>query len=735
MKFHRTAMATAVASALTHLALPAFAQDSAVLGAVDVIGILPDRLEAVPGSFSVITAQELNESQPFSVKEALSRSPGVHVVGEDSFSLGLNVGVRGMDPRRTSRTLLLEDGMPLFLAPYGDPSAHYSTPLDRVERIEVVKGSGQVLYGPQTVGGMINFVTRPIPNNGFAGSVTAAAGNNDFRSLHANVGYGGQLGGVMLDVVQKRGDGVRDNHDFDVREYTLKGMLRLSENQTLHAKASFYEEDSHVSETGLGTLEYQEDKFQAPTGRQDRFQHERQSLQLRHVWDLSSTAQLSTQFYHVHSERASFRQINDPGGFDDASNNSTGYSVIDRCGTAATEANAQACGGRWRPREYTYWGIEPRLDFSHNLFGIRNDAVIGVRHHVEDIDRNQYRSSNPLAQSESWAKQFGTHREDVRIETEAQSYYAQNTFHMTDAWSLTAGARLESYRIRTDVVRADGDPQNNPESRATNRQTILLPGIGVAWNGIDNTTIFAGVHKGFAPPRPDRDINEGNGANTAVVHRTKAEESLNWELGVRSRYAKGVSFEATLFHTAFDEIVINDGAGAFINGGKSEMSGVELAGRIDFGRLYGSAHNPYIALSYTNLFTARFRKDGADPDDGIVSGDRLPYAPRHLASLAIGYQHPAGFEGRIGVDHVSRQEPDAFARALPPVDAALSGLSGSIPAYTLVNASVRYTPPGSSATFFVSGHNLANREYLVSRVDGMVAGRGRQVVGGVQYRF
>lgn len=295
--------------------------------------------------------------------------------------------------------------------------------------------------------------------------------------------------------------------------------------------------------------------------------------------------------------------------------------------------------------------------------------------------------------------------------------------------------RLENYRIRTDVVRADGEPQNNPQSRATTRQTVVLPGFGVAWNGIANTTVFAGVHKGFAPPRPDRNINEGEGADTAVVSRTRAEESTIWELGLRSAYFWGVAFEATLFHTEFDEIVVNDGAGAFVNAGRSEMSGLELAGRVDFGRLYGSAHNPYLVASYTNLFTARFRKDGADPDDGIVSGARLPYAPRHLASLAIGYQHPAGIEGRIGIDHVSRQEPDAFARALPPVDAALSALSGSIPAYTLVNASLRYSPPGSRTSYFVSGHNLTNREYLVSRVDGMVADRGCQVFGGMQYRF
>ncbi|MDP3309138.1 TonB-dependent receptor plug domain-containing protein, partial [Methylotenera sp.] len=122
------------------------------LKAVTVIGILPEKLESVPGSFTVVDEKEMEAKRPFSVKEALSNVAGINIVtSEDPMSLALNIGVRGNDPRRSARTLLLEDGMPLFLAPYGDPAAHYSTPLDRVQRIEVVKGSGQVLYGPQTV--------------------------------------------------------------------------------------------------------------------------------------------------------------------------------------------------------------------------------------------------------------------------------------------------------------------------------------------------------------------------------------------------------------------------------------------------------------------------------------------------------------------------------------------------------------------------------------------------------
>jgi Fe(3+) dicitrate transport protein len=731
--FRLHVVTAAVLSSFTLLS--GFAQAATELPTVTVRGILPESLEAVPGAFSVVDAAELLARQPFSVKEALNQVPGVHVVGEDSFGLGLNIGIRGMDPRRTSRTLLLEDGMPLFLAPYGDPSAHYSTPLDRVQRIEVVKGSGQVLYGPQTTGGMINFVTRPVPLNGMAGSASATTGNNGFRGLSANLGVGGKQAGLMLDVLRKQGDGVRENHDFRVSEYTLKGMLNLGQRQSLVAKAGYYKEDSHVSETGLGTLEYEQEKFQAPTGRQDRFGHERKSLQLQHNLQFDRQLKLSTQFYYARAERASFRQIDAPGGFDDAEDNSTGFSVLDRCDTDATAANAAACGGRWRPRTYEYWGIEPRLDLRHTLFGVANDAVIGFRYHDEAIVRNQFRGADPQFQSLRYAQGFvgvnGStgHRESIDIDVKARSYYAQNTIHVAD-WSLTPGIRVEDVTVSTDVLRADGQPQDNPESRLTNKQAVVLPGFGAAWNGMAGTTFFAGIHKGFAPPRPDRDLSTGGAPDTAVVDETKPEKSTNLELGVRSRYFKGMSFQSTLFHTDFDDIVINNGAGSFINGGRSQMAGVEFAGRIDIGRT-----GVYLTGAYTNLITAKFKMNGLNPEEGIVSGARLPYAPRHLASFNVGYQHPAGLEARFGADYVSAQEPDTFARVLPAVDAALSGLAGIIPSHALFNMSISYKPRGSKATLFFSGHNLANKEYLVSRVDGMAAGRKRQLFGGVRYEL
>jgi Fe(3+) dicitrate transport protein len=711
---------------------PALAQEvsdgdkkrAAALQTVTVVGILPEKLEAVPGSFAVVDLQQLDQRKPFTVKEALREVPGVHIVGEDTFGLGLNIGVRGLDPRRSSRTLLLEDGMPLFLAPYGDPSAHYSTPLERVKRIEVVKGSGQVLYGPQTIGGMINFVTKPVPTDGVAGSIATTVGNNDFKSVHGNVGVGDSRGGIMFDALKKTGDGVRTGHSFDVQEFSVKGQLNLTPRHTLTAKASHYEEDSNVSETGLGALEYREDPYQAPTGHNDKFQYQRKSLQLSHVFKIDDAIKLSTQYYYADSERASFRQIDESGA-------NGGRSSLERCPTGVDNndlTNANLCGGRWRPRAYDYWGIEPRLDVKHALFGIENDAVIGFRLHKEDIKRQQFRGNTANFQDLGFAMDNSLPRELINIDVTSKAYYAQNTSYVGH-WSITPGVRVEQLTINTDVVRADGDAQNNPGSQLRNSITKVLPGFGVAWNGIRDTTIFAGIHKGFAPPRPDRDI-DANGADSVIISKTQPEESTNLELGVRSTYVKDTAFEATLFNTKFKQIVINGpGNGTFINGGESEQSGIELAARIKLGKLHQALDQFYASASYTNVFTAQFKR--GVPSENIDRGNRLPYAPRNLASLALGYADASGVNARFSVDHVGSQFADG-ANTRVEVDA---GTEGKIAAFTLLNAVLSYRPKNTNVNLFVSAHNLANKEYLVSRVDGMVAGRKRQVSIGMRYDF
>ena len=732
------------------------------LNQVVVNSILPDRLEAVPGSFNVIDQKQLEERRPVSIKEALSTTPGVNIVGEDSMGLNLNIGIRGMNPRRSARTLLMEDGVPIYFAPYGDPSAHYSTPLDRVDRIEVVKGSGQILYGPQTMGGMINFVTKPVPRNGFEGRVTGMVGSDDYRSAYLNAGTGNERGGIMIDAVRKSGDGIRDHHKFDIEEYTLKGEVDLTDSQTLTAKASTFREGSNISETGLGLTEWNLDKNQAVTGMNDTFHQKREAFSLKHAWKINDQAKLTTQAYYQDVFRASFRQVHNTYERNDGYGEIRGADDVCVGGTSGREptssllngsVRAGQCGGRHRPRSMTFYGIEPRLDLQHNMFGIQSDLVVGMRLHWEDIVREQLGVDGApynLSDTRRLLGNSASLREKIDHQVQAQSYYAQNTFYVKD-WSFTPGLRVERYTVDKQIYAADGEMVGSdgtltagpggdfnysvgPGLKYSTTDTRVLPGFGVAWNGITNTTVFAGVHRGFSPARPDRDL----GASSGIIQRnnTKAELSTNYELGARSNYYKGISLESTLFHTAIDDQIVGSVNGTYRNAGKASMTGLELGGRANFGTIYDTPHNIYLTGSWTNLFEAKYKTSGftrwedlTDEFGTFNSGDRLPYAPRNMGSLNVGYSHPIGVNFQVGADYMGEQLPT------PNSYNAITGHSGIIPSYTLVNASASYKPVGYKTTFFVSGHNLNDKEYLASRVDGMQLGRGRMIFGGITYDF
>ena len=104
------------------------------------------------------TSEALATARLLSVSEALRKVPGLHVREEEGLGLRPNIGIRGLNPNRASAVLLLEDGVPMTIAPYGDNAAYYHPPVNRFSRIEVLKGSGQILFGPRTIGGVINYI-------------------------------------------------------------------------------------------------------------------------------------------------------------------------------------------------------------------------------------------------------------------------------------------------------------------------------------------------------------------------------------------------------------------------------------------------------------------------------------------------------------------------------------------------------------------------------------------------
>ena len=161
------------------------------LPAVEVIG-QADGLRRVPGSGVVLSRTGLQASRPATLTEALRMAPGLNVRDEEGLALRPNIGIRGLSPTRSTTGLLLEDGIPFTLAPYGDNASYYHPAFERFDRIEVLKGSGQILFGPRTVGGVINYVTPAIPVRP-AGRVELAGGGRDYSNGRLRFGGRGTV--------------------------------------------------------------------------------------------------------------------------------------------------------------------------------------------------------------------------------------------------------------------------------------------------------------------------------------------------------------------------------------------------------------------------------------------------------------------------------------------------------------------------------------------------------------
>ncbi len=115
-------------------------------------------LEEVPVSMSIVNAQSLEYRSTIAVDEALRYVPGVNVTQSQVNIRGSTGYSRGIG----SRVLLLIDGLPLLAGDTGEPIFE-SIPVFQIDRIEIVKGAGSALYGTSALGGVINTVTKEIP--------------------------------------------------------------------------------------------------------------------------------------------------------------------------------------------------------------------------------------------------------------------------------------------------------------------------------------------------------------------------------------------------------------------------------------------------------------------------------------------------------------------------------------------------------------------------------------------
>lgn len=674
----------------------------------------PEELRRIPGSVEVLDRQTLDIARPFNFNEALRKFTGVHVRDEDGFGLRPNIGLRGLDPNRSARVLLLEDGAPLGMAPYGDTDSYYHPPIERYSGIEILKGSGQIAYGPNTVSGLLNYIT-PNPPDKFSGSLTLIGGNRDYFNGFASLGASFGRTGVIFDALRKQGRGGRDNLRTGLNDYLLKFVTAIDEQrrQTLSFKATYYGEDSNLTYTGLTQAEYDADPRQNQF-RNDFFFGDRWGGAILYTNALNSRAVLAATLYGQNFNRDWWRQ---------SSNSDQRPNRRGRPGCTGLADLNTTCGNEGRLRNYEVWGINPRLKLSSRL----GETDLGFRAHWERQKRIQLNNDTLGPNGRG-----GVASEDNLRRNQAVSGYIQHRF-LLGRFTITPGVRVEHVNIeRTNKLLT-------PSVTGKTDITQAIPGLGVAYSPTDAVTIFAGAHRGFSPPRPADIINNTTGG----VIELDPELSWNYEVGARALPVRGLRLEATFFRLDYENQIVpanlSGGVGSvFTSAGETLHQGLEFAGRVDAGTLFDSPHNFYFRAALTFIPIAEFRGTRFSSVGGFstvsIKGNRLINSPERLANLNFGYSHPKGLDALVEMVYVSKQ----FGDDLNTVAPSANGQRGLIPAYTTWNATVNYRIGGFerfAPTIFITTKNFTDDTFIVDRRRGVVPGIPRLVQGGVKFRF
>lgn len=719
----------------------------ATLDTIYVIGSREAQQKLV-GAGTYLDRNDITTQSYEDIHRVLRQIPGVYVREEDGFGLFPNISLRGVDPGRSAKLTLMEDGILAAPAPYSDPAAYYSPNIARMAGLEVLKGSSQVRHGPHSTGGVINYLSTSIPQAREGYARISYGSDNDLRThgwFGETVALGqGRFGYVVESYFRETGGFKEiDGPATDVGPGSDDSGFRRSEPmiklawdpgtatfQRIEFKYGVSRLDADETYLGLS-----EDDFKAnplrryAASRFDSIATEHDQLYLRHFLRLDGGSELVTTAYRSDFHRNWFK-INAVNG------NSLSHALAGaNDGADLATLRGEAAGTlNYRNNNRTYYlkGADTALTLPFATGDIGHHLRVGLRWHEDQIFRFQH--DEAFTQNEQGGITGHTinapgSQDNRRAQTRALALYLEDRIGL-GRLDLLPGIRVEQLDWQFDNYRSavsrDGD------------RTLVAGGIGANWQLIDELGLFGSIYRGFSPPNPE--------AATAPGNEAREETSLSVELGARYAPSAALSAELTLFRTGFENLVVsgNLGASGTADGGavgEVDSYGAELALRYDPALAAGHGFRTplVLALTYTH---AEIGNDSNSTNaesifNGGRKGNRLPYVPDWQLHTSAGLHY-----GAWALDLTAFYADEAFATALNTDALVIQGAGGpvadarggTIDALFVIDLSASWQL-NPALKLLVSGHNLLDDASVASRLpEGPRPGTPRTVLVGVELR-
>lgn len=661
-----------------------------------------------------LAPQELQLFDYFDVSQQLKQIPGVNIQQEDGFGLRPNISFRGVSPGRSGKITLMEDGILIAPAPYTSPSAYYFPTAGRMYAFEVLKGSSQIKYGPQTTAGVINMISTPIPTKRSA-KVDVSWGAYNTKKIHAFAGDTFQNFGYLIEAYNYGSDGFKEldfgegkDTGFEKSDYMAKLMWKTAEGNTLPQslllKVQYATEESDETYLGLSDKDFKNNPYRRyASSQEDEMKTNHQVYALTHNIKPTHNVDITTTAYKTTFHRNWYKL----GGLQNA-DGSKGKSISsilanpeankDAYGmlTGADTKGQEALKVKANNRNYEVKGIQTELNWDIARDNVNHHITAGARYHYDNIDRFQWEDSYVMKDKKMMMISAGKKGNAGNRFQESTAFATYIQYELqVDGFTITPGLRYEHIKQSRNEYGKNNENRTNPKYRE-NTTKVLLPGISAQYVFDSGVQLFAGVHKGFAPA--------GN------TPKAKDENSYNYEFGTRYGNDR-LRTELVLFRSDYQNLLGSDlvatggtGTGDLFNAGKALAQGLEFLASYQLVKTDELTFPVMLTYTYTDTELKSSFKSSAWRSN-VKVGDEIPYIAKHQLGFIASLQH-SKYELSLGGKYQGDMRTKAGQGEIPE--------QNKVGSYLTLDLSGKYYV-NKYLTFKASVTNLFNNKYEVAR--------------------
>lgn len=621
-------------------------------------------------------------------RQIFAKVPGVFVYDMDGSGNQMNISTRGLDPHRGWEFNIRRNGSMTNSDIYGYPASHYSIPMEAVDRIELVRGTGSLQYGAQ-FGGMLNYVTKA-PDSTQIISLESITSVGSYGLASSYIAASGTIGKFQYATYYSKrvSDGYRTNSQTQYDAQSIQVSYKPTSVLKFTAELSRSNYIYHIP-GALTDSQFAQDPRQSTRAR-NYFNPEIYVPSFTVDWQLGANTKVTWLTSAVLGYRNSvmFDKPADVQDVIDPSNNLYAARQVDI-------------------DNFNSYTSELRLLNAYQLWNIQGKLVAGVQYFNNDLHRRQQGKGTTGTDFDLSLTDpvFGR---NMHLKSINVAFFAENKFQFTNKLSVTPGIRFESGKSRMTGVIAYYDANDLPNTivhkfplLGLNAEYSIKHGsLYAGWSQAYRPVIFKDIVPASAYEQADKNLKDAYGYNIEAGFRGNS-NYLRWDLGV--------------FHVQYNNRLgtqaMRDEQDQFYlyrtNIGNSATTGAEIYTE------YVAPLRKRLAFSVftsTAFFNGRYTQAQIRVAENNVdiSGNRLESVPNVITRNGITVRSAAG-----SISLLYSYVGETFADALNTVIPTANGAVGLVPAYGLFDLNSTFVI--RQVTVRVNINNLTNYNYFTKR--------------------